>query len=161
MPLMPFTEPSHIDKLLSGAKRQTTRQPRKKPLEVGDVLYCYYKPRQKPGCKNCIRQPCAHENDIRRPFIKDCSEWRNYFGEAEIVEIEHFWRVQHWPEVRGNESAYYSSFGTRPEKFMENWAKADGFADLQEAHKWFVKSTKNHQWMFQDYDVIFFRPRWL
>jgi hypothetical protein len=44
----------------------------------------------------------------------------------------------------------------QPEKFMEAWAKADGFSGLQEANEYFTKSTKNSQWMFQAWDVILF-----
>lgn len=38
------------DKLLFGEKRQTIRRPRKRPLQVGDTLYVYWKQRT-PDCQ--------------------------------------------------------------------------------------------------------------
>jgi hypothetical protein len=51
---------------------------------------------------------------------------------------------------------WIDGFDMQSEKFMEAWAKADGFSSLQEAHEYFTKSTKNSQWMFQPWDVILF-----
>ncbi len=39
--LLPFSIPEHVPLLLSGAKKQTTRQPRKRPLKVGDILHAF------------------------------------------------------------------------------------------------------------------------
>jgi len=168
MVLMPFSIPEHVPLLLDGRKVQTTRRPRKKPLKVGDVLHCYFKPRQKASCRNCITF-CQYNYERRQHFgyscmptaLRPCNIWSNYFGEAKIVEIEHFWKLEHWPDNRDPVHTYYSLLGNRREAHMEQWAKFDGFANLQEAHKWFVASSKNDAWMFDDWDVIAFEPQWV
>jgi hypothetical protein len=47
------------DKILSGAKRQTIRAPRKIPIKVGDTLYMWWKSRspqrEKLGEANCTK----------------------------------------------------------------------------------------------------------
>ena len=167
MPIMPFSIPEHIPLLLDGRKVQTTRQPRKKPLKVGDVLYCYYKPRQKKGCSNCISKAC--KIPIERRHVKDlcnfppCDKFDNYFGVAEITGIihcnnilgmnslpfEYYLKGENW--IHG-----FDKFNTTD---LLKWAKADGFANLDEADKWFGKSTR--LWKMLDWDVITFHPRWL
>jgi len=168
MPILSFSIPEHIELLLDGRKVQTTRRPRKNPLKVGDLLYCYYKPRQKGSCRNCIT-PCQYNYERRQHFgyssmptaLKSCNIWNNYFGEAEIIDIQHHYRT--WPDNHRDlvKGGYYVLFGDMPETTMMRWAEADGFANLQEAHKYFTKSTKSNQWMFWDWDVIIFEPSWV
>lgn len=56
MPLLGFTVMR--DLIESGAKRQTIRLPRKRPIQVGDTLYLYWKPRttesQRIGVTRCV-----------------------------------------------------------------------------------------------------------
>lgn len=193
MPLMPFTIPTHIPLILSGAKRQTTRAPRKNPLKLGDKLYFYYKPRQKKGCKNCITTdacniPIPQRSTQELRNFPPCEHHNNFFWEAKVVGILHFdssksdyiaeshqrgWIVFH-PDFKSNFigeaqhekyiptvkwSYSLASLGNQPENFMTAWAKADGFSGLQEAHEYFMKATKNSQWMFQPWDVIIFELR--
>ncbi len=177
MTLMPFSIPEHIQLLLSGAKKQTTRQPRKTPLKVGDILHCWYKPRQRKTCGNCIVQNCktyyATEFGGASQKVSTCSEHRNFFGIAKVTEIMRF-RPQISPFAIPPVRCSYADLakmdgfvsnndllGNQNEKFMEAWARADGFANLEEAHKWFTKSTKNGLWMMQPWDVIIFTPAWV
>jgi hypothetical protein len=90
-----------------------------------------------------------------------CDRWANYFGAAEVVDIQHHYKT--WPEDHREhiDNGYYALFGDMPEIALEKWAKADGFSDLQEAHRWFVKSSKDPMWMFRDWDVVVFEPRWV
>jgi hypothetical protein len=160
---MPFTIPSHIPLILSGTKRQTTRAPRKNPLKLGDTLYCYYKPRQKKGCRNCIqieKGNCWAVNVDMSP----CTKHNNFFGEAKVTGILHLNNImsinEHTLDYKTQTfkltERWIEGFDRQPEKFMEAWAKADGFSSLQEAHEYFTKSTKNSQWMSLPWDVIIF-----
>lgn len=137
MPLCSFTEPSHIIKLLEGSKRQTTRRERKNMLKVGDTLYCYYKSRMKKSCYNCIN----YKDCKVGATVGFCSDWNNYFGEAEIVHVRPL-------------DAYQG--------FMDKWAIADGFSSLDDALKWFDE-THGKDWMkhMSEFEVIVFEPKWL
>ena len=169
MPLMSFSISAHIPLILSGAKKQTTRAPRKNPLKVGDKLYCYYKPRQKKGCKNCITTDACKIPILKRYTqelrnFPPCDRHNNFFGIAKITGILHFNNIMSMNahsldyETRTFKltERWIDGFDMQPETFMEAWAKADGFSSLQEAHEYFMKATKNSQWMFQPWDVIIF-----
>jgi hypothetical protein len=166
---MPFTIPMHIPLILSGAKKQTTRAPRKNPLELGDKLYCYYKPRQKKGCRNCITTDTCKIPLAKRPTqelwnFPPCDHYNNFFGEAKVTGILHLNNImsmnEHSIDYENRmfklTERWIEGFDRQSEKFMEAWAKADGFLGLKEAHEYFTKSTKNSQWMFQAWDVILF-----
>jgi len=169
MPLMSFSISAHIPLILSGAKKQTTRAPRKNPLKVGDKLYCYYKPRQKKGCKNCITTDACKIPILKRYTqelrnFPPCDRHNNFFGIAKITGILHFNNIMSMNahsldyETRTFKltERWIDGFDMQPETFMEAWAKADGFSSLQEAHEYFMKATKNSQWMFLPWDVILF-----
>ena len=94
MPLLSFSEPTHIIPLLEGTKQQTTRPPRKRPLKIEDTLYCYYKSRMKKSCVNCINQSCPSWVPSKRytSFQDLCDDTRlihhqNFFGKAVITEV--------------------------------------------------------------------------
>ena len=106
MPLMSFSEPIHIPLLCSGDKRDTTRRPRKNPLKVGQVLNCYFKPRQKKGCGNCINYKHEDRGCVRGV---GCSYWKNYFGQAIILVIKPL------------------DFLNMTDEEIEDWAVLDGF----------------------------------
>jgi len=167
--LMSFSIPEQISLLLSGKKRQTTRTPGR--YKVGDILHCWYKPRQKKTCGNCLVPVCktyyAMEFGGSSQKEKTCSEHRNFFGKANARIIIHCGEKKfsqgieydHLLAIDGVE-LHIDYLGNQNEAFLESWAHADGFANFQEAHKWFLKSTKNPQWMYQEWDIIVFEPEW-
>lgn len=142
MPLMSFSEPEHVSKLLEGTKRQITRRPRKNPLKVGDKLYCYYKSRQKKSCNNCIlRREYGRGNCSVNMQIGYCSDWSNYFGEAITIRILPF-----------NDIIYTKSLAI--------WAKLDGFESYEKAWDWFAKRYTT-DWKALPFEVITFEPKWV
>jgi hypothetical protein len=161
MTLIIFSVANHIQPLLTGIKCQTTRVPRKNPIKVGDTLQIYFRSRMKKSCKNCIqieKGNCWSANANLLPCLKHSS----YFGDAIVTDIHHHWKV--WPENHREltKGGYYALFGDMPEVALEKWAVADGFTGgLQEAHLWFMKTHKDQQWMFRDWDVVIFDPKWL
>jgi hypothetical protein len=174
MPLISFSEPGHISKLLSGTKRQTTRPPRKNPLKVGDVLYCYYKSRIKKMCSNCISDHC--KIPVERRSVKDlcnfppCDHHNNYFGEAKVIGILHCNnvlsmngnRLCYAARIQGKEfEKWIEGFDCQSKSFMNDWAKADGFLDYREAHEWFAQKYKSTSWMIVPWDIIIFKPLWI
>lgn len=173
MPLMSFSEPSHVPLLLSGQKCQTTRAPRKTPLKVGDILHCYYKSRQRKTCGNCIGQNCKTYYAIEfggvSQKVSTCSEHRNFFEMAKVTGILHCNNIfamnsnkfDFNTQIFKLSEKWINGFDSQPEIFMEQWARADGFANLAEADKWFTKSTKNSLWMMQPWDVIIFESGWV
>lgn len=158
MPLLSFSIPQQIPLILSGEKPQTTRQPRKVPLKVGDVLYCYYKPRHAKNCDNCI---CYCDEDPGCVKGVGCSYWHNYFGEAKVTRIEHYWLPNYWKWDIPTNEYYFHRFGAQTESTMIKWAELDGFTSLNDAHNYFTNSVKNPQWMFMDWDVITLKGEWL
>lgn len=159
MPLVPFSEPDHIPLLLTGKKMQTTRQPGKTPLKVGDVLHCYFKPRQSPSCKNCIVRRCPHEKEketiIPQLKISNCSEWSNCFGAAVITKIiRAHYGIADATDVRDIQIVRWN-----PE-WQEDWAVADGFESFDDALEWF-SSRHGCDWMDRDWDIITFDPKWI
>lgn len=163
MSLMPFTEPEHVELLLEGTKKQTTRLPRKHPVKIGETLYCYYKPRMKASCNNCIAYnnedtDCVHGNK--------CHYWHNYFGEAKAILTEHYWNPLSFPEVINDGSdhrfAQFAELVKEPEgkAMLEEWATKDGFLSFKQADKWFIEHH-GMGWMNKDLDVITFEPKWL
>ncbi len=145
MPLMSFSEPFHVPLILSGEKRQTTRQPRKRALKVGQVLNCYFKPRQKKGCGNCINFRYEDRGCVDGV---GCSYWRNYFGQAVILFIKPLDII------------------SMDDEEASDWAERDGFESFEKADEWF--SAKYSQggidgsdWVNWTWDVITFDPRWV
>ena len=137
MPLISFSIPEQIPKLLDGSKRQTTRLERKTPIEVGDILYCYYKPRMKKlSCNNCIGYD-YEDQDCTKGV--GCPYWHNYFGEAEVVHVRPF-------------SIYQG--------LLDKWAIADGFESIDEAMMWLDKTHKGWMDKINEIVVIIFEPRW-
>ena len=155
MPLMSFSEPGHIPLLISGEKAQTTRQPRKNPVKVGDILYCYYKPRQKDSCRNCIT-PCRIDFERRQHFgysympaaLKPCEKWNKFFGEAVVSVV----KPLDFANMTGEE--------------VDDWAVADGFENFEKADAWFtqkysVRGIDGSDWINWRWEVIVFTPRWI
>ena len=165
MPLMPFTSAEHVIMLLEGTKQQTTRLPRKHPIKIGETLYCYFKPRHKKGCTNCIVQDCTNRDRL----VGDahlCESWNNYFGEAKVIRTEHYWSHLSFPEVVTDGSdhwfAQFAELITEKEgkELLEEWSRKDGFIDFKHADQWFVEHH-GADWMQKDLDVITFEPKWL
>lgn len=161
MPLMPFTEPEHVLMLLDGTKQQTTRLPRKHPIKTGETLYCYFKPRKKAGCNNCIAYSNEDKDCVRGA---KCSYWHNYFGEATVTRIWH-----HWDRPLWKGEGLFEHFGVRfcdlatdeeGRSILERWSQRDGFLDFAHADKWF-RDHHGAEWMKKDFDIITFEPKWL
>jgi len=68
MPSIGFTH--FKEKLLNGAKRQTIRKLRKRPIKVGDTLYIYWKLRTKE-CEKLEEAICQETFFINIQFIED------------------------------------------------------------------------------------------
>ena len=148
MPLMSFSEKKHIELILSGEKAQTTRKPRKNPIKDGGILYCYFKPRMKKSCKNCISGTCKNSilnNHMEWPVI-DCMGHINKFGTAKVTCLKH---------VTGNARFKYWNI-----EDLDEWAKLDGFEDIQEADEWFTR-VHGPDWREQDWTIIYFEGDWL
>lgn len=160
MPLLSFSEPSHIPRLLSGEKKQTTRQPRKRALKVGDVLRCYYKPRIKTSCRNCITSldKCRKNFDYERrahfgysclpSSMNPCNIWANFFGEAVVSVIKPL------------------DIMSMTDEEVYDWAIADGFESFQKADEWFSQKYSRHgidgsDWVNWKWECIRFEPRWI
>lgn len=153
MVLISFSEQSHIEKIIDGRKRQTTRQPRKNPLTPGDCIQLYYKPRMRKGCKNCINPDCPYavqgiwECDYEKTGLGRfvCDQHTNFFGEAVVIGVEHI------------------NFSKMDAEALEEWAQADGFYSWQSAAIWFTGnySKKFENWRTVDWVVIKFVPDWL
>lgn len=161
MSLMPFTEPEHVLMLLEGTKQQTTRLPRKRPIKIGETLYCYYKPRRPKSCENCTNY--NHED---RGCVEGvlCSYWNKYFGEATVTRIWHHYDRQSWKE-----EGLFEHYGVRfcelftdeeGKSILERWAERDGFISFKHANMWFIEHHGT-DWMHKDLDVITFEPKWL
>lgn len=147
MPLLSFSEPDHVAKLLDGRKQQTTRLQRKKPIEVGDTLYCYYKAQAKNTCWNCIHNITGLCNPV---LEESCVEWKcnkhsNHFGKAFAAVVT---PIQ---ELIG---------GDADQETRESWAIADGFESWQAADEWFTKKYGTH-WRNLPFVTIFFDACWL
>ena len=68
MPAISFSV--HKDKLLSGKKNQTIRRPRKRPLNVGDILHVFWKMRT----KQCEKLGVTKIVKIERKRLADLSQ---------------------------------------------------------------------------------------
>lgn len=174
MSKMDFTEPEHVSMLQDWIKMQTTRPPRKIPIKVGETLYCYYKPRMKACCWNCIHPQCIHSNSWnarKLPYakIESCDKHTNYFGEAKAIEIIHRWAT--WDSTQGRSPDWKKNrFDIRlcdlGDGERHAWAVADGFRDFNEADEWFTekyskKGVDGSDWIHWDWDVIRFKPGWI
>jgi hypothetical protein len=146
MVLLSFSEPSHVNKILNGSKRQTTRQERKDPLTPGDYIQLYYKPRMRKRCRNCIVDDCAYSVTGNSQFVYGmlCSRHVNFFGEAVVIGVEHI------------------NFSKMDAEALEDWAQADGFDSWQSAAIWFTGtySKKLENWRTTDWVVITWDPDW-
>lgn len=140
MSIMPFSDPNHIKPLLDGRKRQTTRKPRKRPLKVGDTLYCWYRPRIKKTCDNCINN-CP---GLKRQFMgyAGCEFHDNKFGTAIITAIT-------------TTKIYNLSSEER-----ELWALNDGFNSYRQAANWFEMHYGSN-WEHIEWTIIRFDPDWI
>lgn len=147
MVLLSFSEQSHINKILDGSKRQTTRQERKDPLTPGDIIQLYYKPRMRAGCRNCIVDDCQYSATGSSNYVPDmcCSVQTNFFGEAVVVGVEHI------------------NFSKMDAEALEEWAHADGFDSWLSAALWFTGtySKKLENWRIANWVVITWKPEWL
>jgi hypothetical protein len=163
MVMFGFSIPSMIDLIKTGAKTQTTRIPRKprsngKPAySIGEKVQLYYKPRHKQDCGNCIVQPCPHQKEkdtmLSELSITNCSEWSNFFGESEIIDIIHYHRGDY--KERYHEVWMGYSLAVAGKEDMDAWAISDGFPNgFLQAHDWFKATTGDPSWADQNLDVI-------
>jgi len=160
LPILIFSEPSHVSLIRAGEKQQSTRLPRKIPFKPYDKLFCYYKSRMKKGtCLNCINYSAEDQDCVKQV---GCSYWGNFFGEAQVTGVIHCNSTLSKTTYKDYREAiigkgferYIASLGDQPELFMEGWAQADGFAGLNAAHEWFTKSTGTDQWMMRPWTII-------
>lgn len=149
MVLMNFSELKHVDQLLNGTKRQTTRAPRRRPIKVGDELQCYFKPRMGKVCNNCISKHCGNSMaETNKPIDKHCngsSDLPNHNNSFGIAIVKLISRVR---------------ISDMPAEMKEQWAKADGFKSFDEANIWFTNTTGS-DWPDKEWNVIIFRPGWV
>ncbi len=153
MALLSFSEPAHVPLILDGRKRQTTRQERKNPIKVGDILQVYYKSRCLKSCGNCINPECPYavQGDLECDYVKTglkrftCDQHTNFFGTARVTSVETIYPDQMTDEAR------------------EAWAKADGFDSWTKAALWFGAKygKKFENWRVVPWVVIKFAPAWL
>ncbi|KCZ71616.1 hypothetical protein ANME2D_02351 [Candidatus Methanoperedens nitroreducens] len=164
MPLMPFSIDFQVPLILDGRKRQTTRLPRKTPLKVEDILYCYYKPRQKKSCSNCLvphGKKCLFLEE--HPYLYDvagggCASYTHFFGKAEITSII---KARHSDNIPEYEIANYEPLMWKwSDGALNDWAVADGFNSFEEADTWFSKSW-GPAWKELEWDIITFEPDWV
>ena len=148
MPLMPFSIPDQVPKLLSGEKLQTTRIAGQ--WKQGDIMKCWYKSRAKKTCYNCINPTCNVCGGLlirlqtpRTKLLPPCSDHRNKLGEAKIERIRPL--------------DFYSMSGEE----LEDWAVRDGFSDFQAADRWFSRTYNSDFWLKPEFDEIQFVPVWL
>ena len=143
MVLISFSEPKHIKKILNGEKRQTTRPPRKYPIEICSMAQLYYKPRMKKSCKNCIAD-CGYSICGMTEYIPAmlCSNHINFFGTAKIIKVEEL------------------DFNLLSPGELEAWAIADGFESWDQANDWFVKHN-GPDWTSSIWNVITWKPAWI
>lgn len=150
MVLLSFSEPSHVNKIIDGRKRQTTRRPRVHPPRTGDMAQLYYLSRMKPSCKNCINPNCLYavqgifECDYSKTGLKRyvCDSHTNFFGNAKIASVETI------------------NFSKMDAEALEDWAQADGFDSWQSAAIWFTGtySKKLENWRTAEWIVIRWTP---
>jgi hypothetical protein len=170
MTLCPFSIEDHVSKLLSGEKKQTTRKANR--CSFYDILHCWYKPRLKKTCYNCIAEDCNYSklnsNGIVQLKDKFCSSHRNFFGTAKIESIMKVRIDEHIPEY--NMANYTKIFSLQSDQEREEWARRDGFKNFAEADRWFKKNEKKkypwmdqekYPWMDQEWDIITFDPDWI
>lgn len=141
MPLLSFS--GFVPQLLYGSKKQTTRSPRKKPLNKNDVLHVYFKSRMKKTCKNCLQDFITDVNCRDETFDDaGCSNHINKFGQAVITGIN-ITRFCDWETDD-----------------LEKWAILDGFKSFVDADKWFTKRY-GEGWFHQTWEIITFEPDWI
>ena len=148
MPLMPFSIPNQVHKLLSGKKVQTTRVAGK--WNQGDIAKCWYRSRAKKTCFNCINPDCnvcggllTRLQTPRTKLLIPCDQHRNNFGDAVIKNVQPL--------------DLYSMSNEE----LEDWAVRDGFVDFQAADKWFNNTYKGNYWLKPELEQIQFGPGWL
>ena len=143
MPLLSFSIREQIPLLISGKKQQTTRLIRTNSIKEGSKLYCYFKPRQKKMCSNCISLACKIPFERRgHQDLKNyppCDKWNNYFGKAEVIHVRPF-------------SLYRF--------ILEKWAISDGFENIDRAMDWLDKTHPGWESHMDDFVVITFIPMW-
>jgi len=147
MVLVSFSEPVHVQKIVDGSKRQTTRQPRKSPIKEGDSARLYYRVRMKPCCQNCINPECPYavqgelECDYAKTGLKRfaCDQHINFFGNAKITSVKTI------------------LFTEMPYLWKAAWALSDGFESWEQADKWFSEHNGPH-WTSFPWVVITWEP---
>ncbi len=149
MVLISFSEPDHIPKIFDGRKRQTTRQPRKNPIKVGDTVQLYYRSRMSKDCKNCINQNCQFGDrkalrDTKGLIGQRCGAHTNFFGTAKITSVGDL------------------DFDLLSPGALDVWAVADGFESWEQANKWFsTHHGAGPNWTRFPWVVIKWEPNWL
>lgn len=149
MVLLSFSEPDHVKKILDGRKKQTTRQERKNPVKVGDVLQVYYKSRCAKTCLNCIYGKCMYavQGDSDYTYAAKCDQHSNFFGTARVTSVETI------------------CFDQMTAEQLDAWALADGFDSWGSAYEWFEAhySKKFGVWSWKEvpWVVIHFEGDWL
>lgn len=103
----------------SGGKRQTIRLLRKKPIQVGDALYLYWKQRTKE-CELLRKEVCTEAFMIQMQFFED---W--------LDSGKPIWRV--------DRTLLDMSSLTLTDWQVEELAKQDGFQNALEMMRWFSK----------------------
>ncbi len=161
-----FSHPKHIPLILSGAKSQTTRQPRKprangaKPYSVGEKVQLYYRSRSKKTCNNCIKDTYERHCDFYNMFGVYpeivCCEHSNFFGESNITSIIHYTNQMLEGMQRMSEDGkeiWMTTFDKLDCGEQLSWAIADGFQGFDEADDWFSEQYGDG-WMRKDWDCI-------
>ncbi len=144
MVLISFSEPDHVKKILDGSKKQTTRQPRKSPIKVGDEAQLYYRSRMQKNCKNCIYGKCMYAVQGNSDFVYEikCDQYTNFFGTGKIIKVEEL------------------DFTLLSPAALEAWAVANGFDSWKQANQWFSEKY-DWKWAFTRWTVITWEPNWL
>jgi hypothetical protein len=129
MPGLNFTK--FTDKILSGEKRQTIRQPRKHPIKIGDRLYLYTHQRTK-ACKKLGEAVCSEVVPIK---IVIC-----------FVHVEIWLKLSEFPWVERLSG-----------KEINDIAKTDGFNSSMKMIDWFLKTCKLKPGDNKDFNIIKWR----
>ncbi len=87
MPALSFSV--HKDKIKSGAKRQSIRGDRKKPIKIGDKLYLYWKQRSPKDCEKLGETTCIKTTPLTIEKSKVILNYPNC-GDYELVDLDKF-----------------------------------------------------------------------
>lgn len=151
MPAISFS--GFVCQLKDGTKRQTTRHPRRYPLNVGDTLKCFYKQRAKKTCDNCLNYSQLDKSCVEKV---GCSFHFNFFGYATITELINAQTIRE--SDSGFTSPYIFDYMTSDDRIQ--WAIDDGFDSFKRADEWFTEKNGPH-WMKMEWEIITFNPWWV